>query len=238
MRLRYLVAVAWLLMISLAGRAGEIIVDSARTADGKIVPYVLTQAGEAPKYVVILFPGGAGIVNPRLENGVVAYEMRTNFLMRSREHLVDADFASVAMDTTAVKPRIQAVIDDLKARFPAAGIYLMGTSRGTYDTMGLAEYLQDKIDGEIHTSSMSEIGFFDTRALKNRHLIVHHKLDTCRTTPFTAAQWSHEKYGTEFLAMSGGFSNDDACKPFAYHGFHGIERETIVAIKEWIKRGR
>ena len=37
--------------------------------------------------------------------------------------------------------------------------------------------------------------------------------------------------------MSGGQPQGDPCEPFGYHGFHGVEKETINAIKTWIKQG-
>jgi hypothetical protein len=37
--------------------------------------------------------------------------------------------------------------------------------------------------------------------------------------------------------MTGGKSVGNDCEPFAYHGYNGIERETIDAIKKWIKQG-
>lgn len=229
---------AWLLLLIPASvLAGEDLVTSAVTRGGKVVPYILNHDAAAPSYVVILFPGGNGIVNPRMEDGKLIYLAQGNFLLRSRQFLVDEEFASVTTDSTRDEERIQAIVDDLHARYPAAKIYLMGTSRGTYDTMALAEYLSDKIAGEIHTSSMSNIASFDARNYRNRHLVVHHRYDSCNVTPYVAAEASHERYGNDFIAMEGGVSVGDACKALAYHGYNGIERETIEAIKQWIKNG-
>ena len=113
----------------------------------------------------------------------------------------------------------------------------MGTSNGTAASMDLAEYLADKIAGAIHTSSRGQIYSFDARRYANRHLVVHHRNDGCRVTPFSAAQASHDRFGTELIAVEGGISTGDPCEAFAYHGFNGIERETIDAIKQWIRRG-
>lgn len=218
--------------------AGEELIVSAVTREGKTIPYILNTAGNAPRYVVILFPGGNGVVNPRIEDGNLAYEKRGNFLLRSRKFLVDNDFAAATTNSTQVEQDVQALLDDLHARFPAAEIYLMGTSRGTYDTMALAGYLADKVAGEIHTSSLSQIAFFEARKYPNRHLVVHHKLDACRATPYASAARSHDAYGNDFIAMDGGVSEGDPCEAHAYHGFQGIEKETIAAIKQWIRQPR
>lgn len=217
--------------------AHEELVTSAKEKNGAAVPYVLNYSGLAPRYVLILFPGGTGIVDPHMEDGKLVYNAKGNFLLRARKYLVDNEFATVATNSTQAEERIQALIDDLKRRFPEAKIYIMGTSKGTFDTMALAGYLSDKIAGEIHTSSMSGISSFDAKKYPNRHLVVHHRDDVCRSTPFAAAQDSHDRYGNELLVMEGGISVGKYCEAFSHHGYNGIERETSEAIKKWIRQG-
>ncbi len=218
--------------------AAEELVTTALAKAGESVPYILDHRDVPPKYVLIFFPGGNGIVNPRIENGSLVYDKKNNFLLRSRKYWMDDEFATATTNSTSAEENIQAVIDDLKARFPTAQVYVVGTSRGTYDTMSLAAYLSDKIAGEVHTSSLSRVAWFNASKYKNRHLIVHHKLDSCRLTPFSAAESSHVRYGNDFIAMDGGVSTGDPCEAFAYHGYNGIERETVAAIKTWIRQGR
>jgi hypothetical protein len=229
-----------LLATDLAARccfAAEELVSTAHYANGEPVPYILDSSGPRPRYVVILFPGGSGVVDPHLENGRLAYGFSGNFLVRSRSLIVDDEFATVTTNSTQSEERIQALLDDLKRRFPDARIYLMGTSNGTGPTMALAAYLADKIAGEIHSSSLMGIYGFDARKYRNRHLVVHHKDDSCRVTPFSAAKASHERFGNDFIAMEGGITIGDNCEAFAHHGYNGIERETVDAIKNWIKQG-
>lgn len=225
-----------LLALATACPASEELITSAVMSGGEAVPYILNRNEATPKYVLILYPGGNGIVNPRLENGELLYDKKGNFLVRARPYWVDAEFATITTNSTRVEARIQALIDDVHARFPAAQIYLVGTSRGTEDTMALAPYLQDRIAGEIHTSSMANIADFDAGKYKNRQLVVHHKQDLCRATPFSAADDSHKRFGTELLAMSGGISTGHYCEAYAFHGYNGIEQETVAAIKAWIKK--
>ncbi len=216
--------------------AGEELITTAHDKGGETIPYVLNYTHLSPKYVIILFPGGAGNVDPHMKNGKLVYAFKNNFVLRARNLIVDDEFVTVATNASQVEERIQAILDDLKGRFPAAQIYLMGTSKGTFDTMALAGYLSDKIAGEIHTSSLQRIASFDARKYKNRQLVVHHRHDSCHATPFSAAQTSHDRYGTELIVMEGGISAGDPCKPFAHHGYNGIESETIAAIKKWIKQ--
>jgi len=216
--------------------AGEELITTAHNRDGEVIPYILNAANLAPRYVVILFPGGSGNMNPRLVDGKLVYGFKNNFVIRTRNLIVDDEFAAVATNASQSDQRIQAILDDLRTRFPAAQVYLMSTSKGTIDSMQLAGYLSDKIAGVIHTSSMARVASLDARKYRNRQLVVHHRHDLCHVTPFAAAQASHDKYGTEIIVMDGGISVGDLCEPFAHHGYNGIESETIAAIKKWIKQ--
>ena len=222
-----------------AGMAADELITTAKTIDGEVVPYVLNAVNAQPKFVVMLFPGGNGQMNPHLDDGRVAYGFSGNFVIRGREFIVDDEFATVATNSTSDEPRVQALIDDIKRRYPNAQIFLMGTSRGTIATVKLAPFLADKIAGVIHTSSMgSSIYSLNAKDYKNRQLIVHHRNDQCRVTRYNSAEHAHEAYGTELITMEGGFSEGDPCEAFAHHGYRGIERETMDAIKQWIKRGQ
>jgi len=224
-------------LVALPALAAEELVTTAKYPSGEAVPYILNSESADPRYVVILFPGGSGVMDPHLVDGRLVYGFRGNFLIRSRAHLVDKEFASVATNTTTSEERVQALLDDIKRRFPAAKIYVMGTSNGTYATMRLAEYLSERVAGEIHSSSLYMISRFDPRPYKNRHLIVHHREDVCRVTPFGSARDSAERYGTDFIVMEGGISTGELCEAFSHHGYNGIERETIDRIKDWIRKG-
>ena len=101
--------------------------------------------------------------------------------------------------------------------------------------MQLAEKLDGKVAGFIHTSSMDGISRFDTRKLISRQLIVHHKNDGCRLTPYSAAASNQGDYGTMLITMEGGITEGNPCEAFGYHGYNGIEQETVNKIKSWIK---
>lgn len=222
-----------------AGLPADELITTATTAGGEVVPYILNAANSQPEFITILFPGGNGQMNPRLDDERVVYGFGGNFLIRGREFIVDDEFATVATNTTSDESRVQALLDDLKRRYPNAQIYLMGTSRGTIATVKLAPFLADRIAGVIHTSSMgSSIHAFNAKEFRNRQLIVHHRNDQCKVTRYNSAEHAHEAYGTELITMEGGVSEGDPCEAFAHHGYRGIERETMDAIKQWIRRGR
>jgi hypothetical protein len=159
--------------------AAEELITTAQYKNGDTIPYILNYKNLTPKYVVILFPGGNGNMDPHMEDGKLTYAFKGNFVIRTRKFIVDDEFSTVATNSTQSPERIQIILDDVKNRFPSAKIYLMSTSKGTHDTMALAGYLSDKIAGEIHTSSMATISSFDAKKYKNRQLVVHHKNDNC-----------------------------------------------------------
>jgi hypothetical protein len=235
-RCRFFIVALALFSVSICHAAEELIT-TAQYKNGDPVPYILNYKNLTPKYVVILFPGGNGNMDPHIEDGKLVYNFKGNFVIRTRKFIIDDEFATAATNSTQSPERMQVILDDLKNRFPAAKIYLMGTSKGTHDTMALAPYLSDKIAGEIHTSSWQSIASFNATQYKNRQLVVHHKNDGCHATGYSNAEASHAKYGNELITMDGGMSIGDPCEPFGHHGFNGVEKETIDAIKEWIKKG-
>jgi hypothetical protein len=201
---------------------------SGKTADGSSVAYLLTAMGsQAPSYAVILMPGGKGIMSPN--NG--------NFLIRSRAIFAEGPFVAASTDATSKPDRIMAIAGDLQRRYSGVKVYVVGTSRSTEATMALSRPLDGKVAGFVHSSSMNPIASFDPRGLKSRHLIVIHKKDACAATKPSNGAASNRSYGTELIEMDGGKSTGDDCEAFAYHGYNGIERETIYKIKQWIMAG-
>ena len=216
--------------------ATEELVSSAHYPDGSTVPYVLTLEQPAPAFIVILMPGGVGVVAPEMKEGKIVMRAKGNFLIRSRALFADHDFAAVSTDATSSPERMTAILEDLGRRFPKAAVYIIGTSRSTYATMRLAESMDGRVAGFVHTSSMNTIAVFDPRALKSRNLIVHHRNDTCRVTGYASALSAHERHGAELITMEGGISEGDTCEAYAHHGYNGIEKQTVERIKAWIRR--
>src|SRR5215813_8192810 len=216
-----------LLLSPVATWAGEQTA-SGKTADGSSVSYLLTTTGsQAPTYAVILMPGGKGIMSPG----------SLNFLIRSRSIFAEGPFVAASTDATNKPDRIMAIVSDLQRRYPGVKVYVVGTSRSTEATMALARPLDGKVAGFVHSSSMNGIATFDPRGLKSRNLIVLHKRDACSATKPSNGVASNRSYGTELIEMDGGKSTGDDCEAYAYHGYNGIERQTIEKIKAWIMAG-
>lgn len=218
-------------------RVRDQLITSAHYPDGEAVPYLLSSRAVAhPGYVLILMPGGSGRLEPQMRDGKIVFKGRGNFLIRSRALFADAEMVVVSTDGTGSAERMGAITEDVARRFPGAKVYVIGTSRSTLSTMQLAERMDGKVSGFVHTSSMSEIAGFDTRSLKSRQLIVHHRNDGCHVTRYGSAQYNHEKFGTDFITMEGGVAQGDPCEAYAHHGYNGIEEETVRRIKAWIRQ--
>jgi len=193
--------------------------------NGEQIPYILTTVNlQTPRYALILQPGGNGSM----------YNYG-NFLIRSRN--IFADYQTVVADTDATRSpeRMRGIVYALTAQYPGIKVYVIGTSNGTFSTMALGQDMDGEVAGFIHTSSLSAIGRYDTRGLKSRHLIVHHELDACRVTPYESAKANHEKFGTEFISVTGGESYGDACLAQSYHGYKNIEAQVVNQIKAWVQ---
>lgn len=231
--MKWIVSLAFL-FTTLTCWSVEELVTSAKFADGESIPYLLTTNTSKPKLAFIIMPGGSGDMHLRLDSsGTVSFEFGGNFLIRSRNLFASNDAIVISTDSSGDPDRMLGIVDDVHHRYGNIPIYIVGTSRSTLATMRLANKLDSKVAGFVHTSSMSQIDWFDTRELKSRQLIVHHIDDGCRLTPYRSAKSSSVSYGTQLITMEGGQASGDPCQAFGYHGYNGIEAETVTQIRNW-----
>jgi hypothetical protein len=210
---------------------------TAKPFEGEPLRYVLTSEGTAPKYAVILMPGGAGRLALPAADGPVGIKLNDNFLIRSRRLFADPQFVAASTSATTTPGKIMAIVADLEGRYGKLKVYVIGTSRSTESTMALSKPLDGQVAGFVHTSSMNAISGFDVRGAKSRHLIVFHNRDACRATRPTSAQTAAKSNGIELIVMDGGKSTGDECEAWAHHGYNGIEKETVDRMKAWILAG-
>lgn len=219
-------------------QAKDSLIETARSRSGDVIPYVLTRTSDnVPRFAVIVMPGGEGTLSPEMRSGEIWFRYRGNFLIRSRALFADDDTVTISTDSTGSEERMGAIVRDVALRYPGVKVYIMGTSRSTLSTMRLADSMDGQVAGFIHTASNNGIARFNTRQYSSRHLLVHHEQDECRYTQYSAAQANSQDYGTELVTMRGGRAQGDVCEAFGYHGFNGIEPETVEAIKSWMRRG-
>jgi hypothetical protein len=235
-----------------AQAAEEII--TLKTRPEVTLPYLLTQdQGVSPRWVAVLFAGGAGAINlRRRDDGALVRS--ENFVIRTRALFVKAGIATAAVDSPSDTQGmndifrqgekhaadIALVVADLRMRFPQAKIALIGTSRGTVSAAYNALALGSTIDAVVLTSSVfnasragSGVSQLDFSKIKTPLLFVHHREDGCNVCPYNgAARWS-ERF--PLISVSGGLPPQTGpCDPLSAHGYFGKEAETVNAISLWI----
>ena len=75
-------------------------------------------------------------------------------------------------------------------------------------------------------------------SLPERTLWVHHADDGCAYTPYREAQQFAKRTAKPLVTVHGGGpGKGDACQAFRAHGYVGVERKTVEAMRAWVKTG-
>lgn len=226
------------------------------TRPGVTQSYFLARVPGNPQAIAILFPGGAGSIRLRMEDGRARFSPN-NFLVRSRADFVKLDVTAAIVDAPSDQPGglddtfrlgeqhqadIAAVVADLRKRIPGVPVFLVGTSRGTVSAASLGQRLDDAVDGTVLTATLFRAGRepgqqglsgFDFSAIRSRLLFVHHRQDGCMHTPYRDAARLAVRF--PLVSVSGGLPAKSApCEALSEHGFLGRETATVEAIVNWM----
>jgi hypothetical protein len=223
---------------------------------GSVTQSYLLSAPEGSKArgVAILFPGGPGKVDLERETGRTSPD-RGNFLVRSRQLFARNGIAAAVVDAPSDQPQgmddtfrlgnahaedIDKVIADLKRRFPALPVFLVGTSRGTVSAAAIGKHAGKTVEGVVLTATLflaskqqPGLAGFDFSSIPVPLLFVHHVDDGCTYTPHASARRLSERYA--LISVSGGAPpQSKPCEALSAHGFLGRESETVSAITKWM----
>jgi len=227
------------------------------TRSGVTQSFFVAGMGEVrPQAVAIVYTGGWGTLNLRQEGGQVKFGMG-NFLVRTRTDFirngilpvlveVPSDERTGVPDTYRFSDKqvadTRAMLAEVRKRAPGLPIFIVTTSRSTLSGAHLGRSLgADEVAGVVLSSSMAisiapgaySLSGFDFKSIKVPLLIVHHREDTCRATPYLPMARAAE--GFALISVKGGKPPEsDPCEPFAAHGFYGKEAETVDAIAAWM----
>ncbi|HET7854715.1 MAG TPA: hypothetical protein VFM04_09695 [Candidatus Methylomirabilis sp.] len=212
------------------------------------------------KYAIALFPGHPGIMRLREENGQPKFELGGNFLVRSRRHWLDEETLVVVVDAPSDQwttfsqqfretPRygvdVEALLKEIARRYSVVDWTFVGTSEGSVSAFHAARMNPQLVRRTILTASL----FRPTRngpglsavkldELPAQLLWVHHEDDPCPYTPYRDAQEFSRRSRKPLLAIRGGGpGRGEACQAFTAHGFVAVERETVLAMRSWVKTG-
>jgi dienelactone hydrolase len=220
---------------------------------------MLVIAPVAPKATVVLLTGGQGgmgiFANGSMQRG------EGNFLVRSRQVFADQGLLVIVVDAPSDRqapPYLAGTrqtpehAEDLKAVMAWARtqakvpVWLVGTSRGTQS----AGYVATEVtgpegpDGIVLTSTIlldprgRSVPAMPLDKVRIPVLVVHHEQDGCSLCVPSMAQGLVDKLVNaprkELMMVKGGITRGDPCEAFAYHGFHGVEGETVKRMVEWL----
>lgn len=212
------------------------------------------------KHGIALFPGYPGIMRLREEDGKPRFDLGGNFLIRSRRHWLDAETLVLTVDAPSDQwasfsqrfretPRygedVKALLQEAGKRFGISEWTLVGTSEGSISAFHAARMNPALAPRVILTASVFIAGrngpglsAISTEDMPARLLWVHHESDPCGYTPYRSAREFAERTRSPLLTVRGGGPERGApCMPFSAHGFVGIERETVQAMRAWIRTG-
>lgn len=203
--------------------------------------------------VAVLFAGAAGKVDLERESARMLLD-RGNFLVRSRRLFTGQGVAAAVMDAPSDRSHgmdddfrlddrhqadIEAVVADLKKRFPGVPVFLVGTSRGTVSAAALGRRLGKAVDGVVLTSTVflggrqRGLSGFDFSSIASPLLFVHHVDDGCAGTPYYAAKRMADQF--PLISVSGGLpAQSGPCEAMSAHGYLGREADTVDAIARWM----
>ncbi|MGE0258993.1 MAG: alpha/beta hydrolase [Alphaproteobacteria bacterium] len=252
---RIIGAAAWLLIAFAtvpSGAAGPVV--SELTLEDGGIERMLYAAPENPRAVLIMLPGGNGMVefgpDGGFRRGGEGFLQRTLPLWREHGFAVAVLTPPNGMSllgyrhTPGYAAAVGKAVDHLKggADLP---IWLVGTSQGAIAAVGAAARLGAKIAGIVVMSSVtgrSSAGetLFDGEPdrVAVPVLIVANQGDTCPASPpgdaakIAAALTQAPR--KEILYLDSTASKGEPCGAGSPHGYSGIEPEAVARVARWI----
>ena len=250
----------WLFGFVITAHAQEMVTQPTRP--GVTQSFFITNLGDNPQAIAILFPGSGGLIRLRQEKDQIKFG-QNNFLVRSRDEFVKRGVVTIIVDAPSGHQSggmsddfrlgadhftdVSAVVADLGKRFPGLPLFLVGTSRGTISAAALGARFGSGLSGVVLTSTMFRaagarsnepgpgLSRFDFATIKVPVLFVHHVSDQCGVTPYGDATRLADKY--PLISVFGGRAPESGpCDPFSAHGYFGKESETIEEIVNWMMK--
>jgi hypothetical protein len=230
--------------------------------DGYTISALVTHAKGAGsfKYGIALFPGHPGVMQLREENGEPKFGLQGNMLVRSRRWWLDNETLVAVIDAPSDQPAfpqlfrqterygadVAAILNEVAKQFPVQDWTLVGTSEGSISAFHAARMNPALAKRVILTASvfkagrngpgLSSVKYTD---LASQLLFVHHESDPCEYTRYAYAREDAERSKAPLITVKGGGpSRGGDCQAYTAHGFVGVERETVVAMREWVKTGK
>lgn len=212
------------------------------------------------RHGIALFPGHPGILRLRMEDAAIVHELKGNFLIRSARHWLDEQTLVVAVDAPSdewsgfsqafrATPRygadIASLLKAVEQRFKVAEWTLVGTSEGSVSAFHAARMNPEVarrliLTASVFSASRNGPGLSNVRRddLPMPVMLVHHEDDPCRYTRHADAVTFAMTGATPLMTVKGGGpARGNPCMAFTAHGFVGVEKETVEAMRRWVQTG-
>jgi pimeloyl-ACP methyl ester carboxylesterase len=230
--------------------------------DGYAISGLATYQTANPQHKlgIALFPGHPGIM--KIQGGAAPkFEMKGNFLIRTRQLWADEETLVLSIDAPSDQwstfyvefrqtPRygedVAALLREAAQKYGVQEWTFIGTSEGSISAFHAARMNPALARRLILTSSLFQstrngrglASSIELERLPAQTLWVHHVDDPCPYTPYRDAQDFAKRSGKPLLTVRGGGGwRGDRCQAFTAHGYAGVERETVAAMREWVKTG-
>jgi hypothetical protein len=255
---RLCVAIGLLLVGVLAHAQVEEVVTAKRERYSIAALVMHLEGAQSFKHGIALFPGHPGIMKLQEEDGKPQFEMRGNFLVRSRRHWLDEETLVAVLDapsdewatfsqdfraTARYGSDVAAVLKQVALE--VREWTFVGTSEGSVSAFHAARMNPQLARRVILTSSVwgptpNGRGLSNAKwdELSAPLLWVHHEDDPCRFTAYREAKRHAERTRSPLVTVRGGGpEKGGACQAFSAHGYVGVEREVVLAMRSWVKTG-
>jgi pimeloyl-ACP methyl ester carboxylesterase len=223
------------------------------TRPGASAPFYYLKRDGASATVVLLMGGGGDI---GLKGSVPT---SGNFLVRNRERFAANGFNVALIDRPTDRELdfdfrlssehihdLRQVVRHVKTD-TGLPVWLIGHSRGTVSAAaGAIAFGNEELAGVVLTASVTSAkrrGAVPTQkldAIRIPVLVVHHEKDACATTMPSEARLITEGLKNapvkrQMMLNGGANPEGEPCDSSHWHGFVGMERETVDRIVAWIR---
>lgn len=233
---------------------------SLKTRPGATQAMLLWEPRQSnPETVILLIPGGPGNIGLGLKDG--RPEAGVPYLFSNqRKVLLQKGFAVAVIDAPSDQANmtqeyrtspnhavdLEAVMREIRRRFPKARLVVMAHSRGTVSAGYILQNLTDHVSSAILFSGLYQaspsnaptalagpgLSKVNWASHEVPLLLVHHVRDSCLVAPFAAAAATH----VQMIAVDGAVDADSEspCGPSTNHWFAGMENAVGQEVINWL----
>ncbi len=212
-----------------------------------------TPAEGEPKAMLLVIPGGNGVINLKTQDGKIRHALQYNLFIRSTAMLHGRSIGLAMPDAPSDRSKgmsaafrkgrdhaddLKAVLEDLRRRYPRGKLYLATSGSGAVSALFAAGHLGRNLDGVILAGAdTSQLHAYDHSAVKTPVLMIHHWEDSCESSPAIEAQEIAGRYSFTLFPFSGGEADKDKnpCGVQTRHGLLGLEARAVATIGDWIE---